>query len=113
MPISVSCTGCGSKLTVRDELLGKRIKCPKCGAGFTAAQAAAQMRQVESAGAVGRGIHLSPGVIAFLCALILIPGTLLAWKFGPGRVRQRIFDMAPKADSDVRDVLDRSLEAYL
>jgi DNA-directed RNA polymerase subunit RPC12/RpoP len=36
MPISVICTGCGNRLTVRDEHIGKRIKCPQCQERFVA-----------------------------------------------------------------------------
>lgn len=31
MPINITCTGCGMDLKVRDELAGKRAKCPRCG----------------------------------------------------------------------------------
>lgn len=30
MPISAQCDSCSAKLKVRDELAGKRVKCPKC-----------------------------------------------------------------------------------
>jgi DNA-directed RNA polymerase subunit RPC12/RpoP len=30
MPVSVHCTGCKSTLKVRDDLAGKKVKCPKC-----------------------------------------------------------------------------------
>jgi hypothetical protein len=36
MSVSVLCNGCGHKLIVRDELVGKRIKCPQCDARFVA-----------------------------------------------------------------------------
>ena len=36
MPIAVSCSGCGKGLKVKDEFLGRRLKCPQCGATFTA-----------------------------------------------------------------------------
>ena len=38
MPINVICTGCGNKLKVRDELVGKRIKCPQCQERFVATE---------------------------------------------------------------------------
>src|SRR5947208_1638617 len=97
MPISVTCTGCGKTLTIRDELMGKRIKCPACGTAFSAAEAVAHTKQKQAAGKVGAGIHLSPMVIVFIAALILIPGILLAWKFGPGKVRQQWADLQPHA----------------
>lgn len=34
MPISVQCPGCGKGLHGKDELAGKRVKCPKCGHEF-------------------------------------------------------------------------------
>ena len=30
--ILVACTACGKKLKVKEELVGKRVKCPHCGA---------------------------------------------------------------------------------
>jgi dienelactone hydrolase len=41
MPIRTDCSSCGKKLKVRDELIGKKIKCPGCGMVFLA-QAAAE-----------------------------------------------------------------------
>ncbi len=35
MPISVQCDSCSAKLKVRDELAGKRVKCPKCSQPLT------------------------------------------------------------------------------
>ena len=36
MPIKTECTGCGSMLRVPDEMLGRKVKCPKCQTTFTA-----------------------------------------------------------------------------
>lgn len=41
MPISVTCSSCQSKLRVRDEHAGKKIKCPKCGSAIVVSEAAA------------------------------------------------------------------------
>jgi hypothetical protein len=30
MPVSLTCTGCKCVLTVRDDLAGKKVKCPRC-----------------------------------------------------------------------------------
>src|SRR4051812_27220534 len=111
MAMSVACTGCGSKLTVRDELLGKRIKCPKCGAGFTAAEAAAHARMTENIGQIGHRIHISPKIIAMFFAILLIPGGLLFWKLGPGKARAQFEEVLPKMDENVKDVVNRALEA--
>jgi DNA-directed RNA polymerase subunit RPC12/RpoP len=56
MPIQVACVGCGAQLRVRDEYLGKAIKCPQCGQVLrpelppeTAAEAAEQVPVVQVA----------------------------------------------------------------
>src|SRR5438132_12093247 len=36
VPIAVTCTGCGKELRVKDEFIGKRLKCSQCGVTFTA-----------------------------------------------------------------------------
>src|SRR5262245_62013505 len=36
MPVRTACASCGKKLNVRDELLGRRAKCPICGRVFIA-----------------------------------------------------------------------------
>src|SRR5262245_40228549 len=30
MPISLKCSECGSSLKIRDDLAGRKVKCPKC-----------------------------------------------------------------------------------
>src|SRR5262249_59131010 len=40
MPEIISCPKCDRKLRVPDDLLGQAVKCPTCGATFTAAGAA-------------------------------------------------------------------------
>ncbi len=34
MPLKVQCQHCDSRLSVREELAGKQVKCPKCGQGI-------------------------------------------------------------------------------
>lgn len=38
MPIKCECTGCGATLRVPDEMLGRKVRCPKCQMTFTAAE---------------------------------------------------------------------------
>ncbi len=38
MPVSIQCPQCQRKLSVPDNLVGRRVKCPSCGEGFQAAQ---------------------------------------------------------------------------
>jgi PHP family Zn ribbon phosphoesterase len=37
MPVTTACAGCQIKLKVADDMLGKDIKCPKCGKTFKVA----------------------------------------------------------------------------
>jgi hypothetical protein len=41
MPIRVACTSCGKKLQIRDELAGKKVRCPECATVFLAAAGSA------------------------------------------------------------------------
>ncbi len=36
MPIRTACSACGKSLSIRDELIGKKVKCPACGNTFLA-----------------------------------------------------------------------------
>lgn len=37
MPIQIACPSCGAQLRVGDDLLGRKVRCPKCATTFTAA----------------------------------------------------------------------------
>ena len=36
MPIRTDCSSCGKKLRIRDDYIGRRVKCPQCGSAFLA-----------------------------------------------------------------------------
>ncbi|MBL9081186.1 MAG: hypothetical protein JNK76_05235, partial [Planctomycetales bacterium] len=40
MPIQVVCSGCKASFRAKDELAGRRVKCPKCGGEIVVASAA-------------------------------------------------------------------------
>jgi hypothetical protein len=107
MSFSVTCK-CGKSLNIKDEYVGKRIKCPTCGATFTATKPTSTAPSKKDR--LAAGIHLSPAAMVFIALLILIPGTLAIWKYGPGRVRDQWEKLEPKAKSDVTDVVDRALQ---
>ena len=49
MPLQTACTSCSAKIKVKDELIGKAIKCPKCSKVFkVAAQGEANGTAVQS-----------------------------------------------------------------
>jgi hypothetical protein len=47
MPFQVACPNCGNRLNVKDEWVGKRLKCPKCAAVFPAARPAQAAAAVQ------------------------------------------------------------------
>jgi len=48
MPVSFACSGCGFQTKVKDQLAGKKIKCPKCGAPGAVAALAGPAEAAES-----------------------------------------------------------------
>jgi hypothetical protein len=121
MPITAECGGCGKRLRVKDELVGKRIKCPGCGAGFTAsassavAPAAAVVGQSRAApkkgGEAVPRFHVSPGILA----LVVIGGfflitTSLYYAF-PKAVADDWERRRPDAAEEVEDVIQFLVKA--
>ena len=50
MPTTLKCPGCQTPLRLRDDLAGKKIKCPRCATVVTVPAEEAVMVEVESAG---------------------------------------------------------------
>lgn len=116
MAMAVVCSGCGKSLNVKDELVGKSIRCPACKETFVAKAATAAPSAWSAGASKGKvaakkdqavpKLHLSPGMIAFVAALIIIPLILIFWNFGPGAVRAEIAARESKIDDDIRDVVE-------
>src|SRR5580698_10251101 len=94
MPISVTCTKCGKNLKVKDEYVGKRMKCPQWGTVFTAAAGAPGGGGPMGAPSIakkpevsGPSFNMSPGIIIFIIAFVLIGGTIAFWNLGPGKTK--------------------------
>ena len=51
MPVSTACSACSAKIKVKDELIGKSIKCPKCGKVFKVAAEGEPQKAAVAAGA--------------------------------------------------------------
>src|SRR5438876_9188999 len=120
MPISMTCQ-CGKALRLKDEWVGKKAKCPQCGATFivtaqgnapvamakaaapaaSAAGAAAwapRSRPQEKAGVSSR-LSLSPMMILWLSLVVLVPLSIFIIKIGPVRAQHRWDAMESEADS--------------
>jgi hypothetical protein len=71
MSTIVGCSGCGKRLTVRDEHLGRRLKCPQCNEIFTAAAPVVDRNQqwVDKLGAQWPGIV---GIICIVLGLVIV-----------------------------------------
>ncbi len=123
MPITVTCT-CGKSLKVRDELIGKRVKCPACGNAFpvtpvanapagatvfnpTAAAAAKGKREAS----VGK-VSISWGPIIGSAALLLVGIGITAFIMGPKKVWNQWEAIGDQAQYDVIDVVTRGLQAH-
>ena len=100
MSTSVLCSGCGHKLIVREELIGKRIKCPQCDARFVAEveQEAADSTQrlVDKLFAqwpVVVGLVAIVGGLVLAIATYSIPGARVLSRIGLGLVGLGIASM--------------------
>jgi predicted RNA-binding Zn-ribbon protein involved in translation (DUF1610 family) len=109
MPVMVSCTGCGKQLNVKDEYLGKRLKCPQCGATFTAT---ASTRPGKIAKQRDARLHISPGMIALIVAVIAIPSIIAFWKYGPAAVEDEWEKNLKDSELNVESVVERGLLDY-
>jgi hypothetical protein len=116
MPLSIACPGCSKKLNVKDELIGKRLKCPGCGNTFTAQAAPTLLpgqRTVEPGKSHASRIHISPTLILLAILAISIAGVVLLWMFGPGKAHTQWMAMETDARDTVMDVVTRGIQCEL
>jgi len=127
MPITVSCPKCSKQLRVRDELVGKKLRCPGCGNTFDAKAipaagggkaatvfdpskaAAAKQKQMEGAGKISISwgpIVLGAGVLAVIVLIVL-------FLVGPRKVWNQWEEIGQKAGDDVEEVVTFALKAHL
>jgi len=85
MPVKVGCSQCGKQLNVKDEYLGRKLKCPQCGATFTA-EIAKTSRAGKLSKPIAAKIHVSKGMIILIVCAIALPSLFAFWRYGPGRV---------------------------
>ena len=118
MPITATCPKCSKKLRVRDELVGKKLRCPGCGNNFNATEAPAPAR-AQAAGAraaqreKGPGVAISWGPIMLGVGVLLVIGGIIAFILGPKRVNSQWEEVGGKANDDVVDVVTYALQCHL
>jgi hypothetical protein len=112
MSISVVCDNCGKRLNVKDELVGKKVKCPGCKSGFTASPSGAiKVKKVEKGKAAK--VSISWGFISMIGLGVGVIGFILLIVFGPVRAKNQWDPMAAEAEQDVRDVVERGLQVHM
>jgi hypothetical protein len=109
MAISVICDNCGKRLNVKDELVGKKVKCPACKTAFTASPSGAirVKKPLKSDKDKPGAVAISWGFISMIGGAVGVVGLVLIIIFGPVRAKHQWDPMAAKAEDDVRDVLER------
>ena len=113
MAISVVCSSCGKRLNVRDELVGKKVKCPGCKTTFTASPSGAIRMKPKGPKEKGAKVSISWGFVSMIALGVAIVGMIVAIVFGPVRAKKDWDPMAEKAEADVRDVVERGLQVHM
>ncbi len=114
MPLLVTCDACGKQLKVRDELAGKRLKCPQCQNVFAASalggskQMPLKVRpQPEAQKQVAFEIPWS--LMLKLSPVVIIVAVVLMVYYGPVRVWDQFEVSAKGIENETTDVLVRGL----
>src|SRR5438445_3478313 len=113
MAISVVCSSCGKRLNVRDELVGKKVKCPGCKTTFTASPSGAIRMKRKGPKEKGAKVSISWGFVSMIALGVAIVGMIVAIVFGPVRAKKDWDPMAEKAEADVGDVVERGLQVHM
>jgi hypothetical protein len=112
MAISVVCDNCGKRLNVKEELVGKKVKCPACKTAFTASPSGAIRVKKVDKGKSG-AVAISWGFVSMIAGGIAVVGLVLMIVFGPVRAKGKWDPMAAKAEDDIRDVVERGLQVEM
>jgi hypothetical protein len=112
MPISIQCDGCGKRLTVKDELIGKIIKCPGCQTKFKAEPTTAIKVKKQEKGPQAK-VSISWGLVGMIAAGVLIPTAIAVIYFGPVRAKNEWDRISGQVETEIKDVLDRGLTGHM
>src|SRR5271170_7402732 len=120
MPMTVTCA-CGKRIGVSDALVGKSIRCPKCGekvpvnapAPGGKVDVARKKAAVAAKKAAGPAIQINPSLLIGICVVGMLATTAILAVVGPFRVYKQWETMAPDAAGKVDDVVSFALQAYM
>jgi hypothetical protein len=118
-----TCPTCGKQLKVRDELVGKRLRCPGCGGTFeagpsgasAAARAPTRFDPKTSKTATEKksaGVAISWGPIIGIGAVVLVVLGIILFIVGPISVKNEWEKIGGKARDDVEEVVTKGLQAH-
>ena len=106
MAVSVICDSCGKRLNVKDECIGKKVRCPACKNSFTASVSGA-IRVKKKVKEKEAQVSISWGFVSMIAGAVFVVALVILIIVGPVRAKHQWDPMAEKAESDVRDVLER------
>jgi len=112
MAISVVCTNCGKRLNVKEELVGKKVKCPACKTGFTASPSGA-IRVKKAEKGKSAKVSISWGFVSLIALGVAVVVIIVMIVFGPVRAKNQWDPMAEHAEDQTRDVLERGLQVHM
>jgi len=110
MAISVVCDSCGKRLNIKDELVGKKVKCPACKTAFTASPSGAVRVKPKAPKEKGPKVSISWGFVSMIALAVAVVGIIVLIVFGPVRAKHQWDPMAEQAEQQVRDVVERGLQ---
>jgi len=113
MAISVVCDSCGKRLNVKDELVGKKVKCPACKTAFTASPSGAIKVKPKGPKEKAAKVSISWGFVSMIALAVAVVGIIVAIVFGPVRAKNQWDPMNEKAEQQVRDVVERGLQVEM
>src|SRR5688572_13898707 len=116
-----TCPKCKKQLKVRDELIGKKLRCPGCGNTFDAgAPAAATGKQAtrydpskKPTKADGPKVAINWGPIVGIAAVVLVIIGIAMLYFGPVKTKNEWEAIGSKAQDDVEEVVSKGLQAHM
>lgn len=111
-----TCPSCGKQLKVRDELIGKTLRCPGCGMTFEAAAAPTRFDPKTSKSPTkekSAGVAISWGPIIGIGAVVLVVLGIILFIVGPVSVKNQWEKIGGKARDDVDEVVTKGLQAHL